>query len=591
MTPTKNIKLVLISFALLVTSTALWANCNNATNLKVDNISDNQAVVSWDAVAGAVRYKLAYKPSKASKWVKVIQVDTTSWSISVLLSGTVYKWAVRVDCGQAGPSDLTIGPEFNTTGPEACQAPVNLIATPLSESIARFEWNTSNGVSNYRLALRKREHGTIPWDTIIYTTDTSYVVLGLQSGTTYLWGVRTECDLLFTESEFIYGPEFQTLGQVRCADPKNLLATYLSSTTVRLSCDISAGATQYRFAIKEVGSDTWYKIVNTPENKTEISVDSNAVYQWGIRVLCANDETVSALVNAAPFSTQSSCNAPIDLTSTIRNNGDLRLTWQAIAGVAQYNIRYRMTGAADWNELNVNRNQATLKNLPSNTNFEWQVQTICETNGTMVSQFSTFAYFNSSCETPRNLRFKVKKNDQIQLQWDKVQNGSSYLVQYRLVGQGAWIEKTTNKNNLTLKNLPEGVTYEWRVQATCSSLSNFSLTVEFSTPGASIPANMAWSRNNLPVNDGTITDGSTTQLTAYPNPARDYLQLTVDGLKGKAVASLFSSSGELVLSQDLTKNQGLLDLRNLETGIYMLKVSTAKEVISQKVIVNKTVFR
>lgn len=388
-------KLLYIQVFIIFFCLGTYAQCGDPFGLQVNIVSDSSADFTWSHPSTNATFTFAYKPLNSSNWTEVIQVSSTSWTLSNLLNGTAYKWAVRANCGQTGLSSLIIGPEFTTTGPKACQEPLNLQANAVSETSTRFEWDASNGVSTYRLAYRKRDHGTIPWDSIIYTTNTIYTASGLQSGTTYIWGVITECDALLTESGFIYGPEFQTLGTVRCEDPKNLRITYNSSTSVTLSCDPSTGATQYRFAYRQLGQSGWENIIDVSQNTTLISVVQGIDYEWGVRALCPTENTVSALIYGSSFVGSARCRAPINLRSYERKVGMI-LRWNNRPEAQSYELQIRIKGTPGWWTYNTSNFILVVTGATPGVAYEWRVRSICDVTGGFVSDYSSILTFTPS---------------------------------------------------------------------------------------------------------------------------------------------------------------------------------------------------
>ncbi len=79
-----------------------------------------------------------------------------------------------------------------------------------------------------------------------------------------------------------------------------------------------------------------------------------------------------------------------------------------------------------------------------------------------------------------------------------------------------------------------------------------------------------------------------TSLDVYPNPAQDrlYLNLNNSGIAVSKIA-LFNTSGELVLQGIIENNQTMIDLTGINTGLYVLRVTTPDSYIYKKVIVKK----
>jgi hypothetical protein len=80
-------------------------------------------------------------------------------------------------------------------------------------------------------------------------------------------------------------------------------------------------------------------------------------------------------------------------------------------------------------------------------------------------------------------------------------------------------------------------------------------------------------------------------ITAYPNPATDFITLKVDASITFSIQSmsyqLSDISGKLLENKKLTSNETSIDMKNLVPSIYFLKVtSNHKEVITFKIIKN-----
>jgi hypothetical protein len=74
------------------------------------------------------------------------------------------------------------------------------------------------------------------------------------------------------------------------------------------------------------------------------------------------------------------------------------------------------------------------------------------------------------------------------------------------------------------------------------------------------------------------------QITIYPNPAKDRLQIT--GAAGYEV-TLFNAFGVKLLQETLIDKNTFLDVRNIEPGIYYLRFSSENHRFVRKVVVTK----
>lgn len=78
------------------------------------------------------------------------------------------------------------------------------------------------------------------------------------------------------------------------------------------------------------------------------------------------------------------------------------------------------------------------------------------------------------------------------------------------------------------------------------------------------------------------------KISIYPNPAKDELSVLIpncDDCIGKFI--IFDINGKEIYSENLTQNLNSVSLSKLNSGIYIVKIITQKEIIIKKIIVNK----
>ena len=75
-----------------------------------------------------------------------------------------------------------------------------------------------------------------------------------------------------------------------------------------------------------------------------------------------------------------------------------------------------------------------------------------------------------------------------------------------------------------------------------------------------------------------IADGINASVTIFPNPAADIVYVAADDVKSIEV---YSISGQLVAANE---GEQSINVSNLATGNYIVKIATAKGAFSQKLI-------
>ncbi len=190
---------------------AVSVSCGTPTNLAVTAVSSNSATVSWDAVSGAASYVVEYKTAAASSWtVAASAITATSVNIINLSSATSYSWRVAAVC--SGTAGSFAEGQFQSL--VACQSPLSLVASSITETSASIGWAANGGSVNYEVAMKAATETT--WTTLAAsTTATSWPLTGLAAGTTYDWRVRTLCS---GNSSAWVSAQFSTVAAVVCAD-------------------------------------------------------------------------------------------------------------------------------------------------------------------------------------------------------------------------------------------------------------------------------------------------------------------------------------------------------------------------------------
>lgn len=105
-----------------VTASALCTG-TPPTNIVVSAITQTQANVTWDAIAGAT-YVLQYRPitTPASAWITINGIATTSQLLTGLASSTQYEVQVATVCPSTGQGAFSTSINFTTIGIVYCTA-------------------------------------------------------------------------------------------------------------------------------------------------------------------------------------------------------------------------------------------------------------------------------------------------------------------------------------------------------------------------------------------------------------------------------------------------------------------------------------
>ena len=147
------------------------------------------------------------------------------------------------------------------------------------------------------------------------------------------------------------------------------------------------------------------------------------------------------------------------------------MNWSAVSNTHHYDVRLRAQGSATWTTL-MQYIYTTSKQkfgLSSSTTYEWQVRSVCSSDSSSVSAWSSTQTFTTltPCATPQNPNVTSITLSDATLNWDAVASSWGYRIRYKENGASSWIFDTTNTNSLSLSGLNTNTLYRWQVKAIC----------------------------------------------------------------------------------------------------------------------------
>ncbi len=88
--------------------------------------------------------------------------------------------------------------------------------------------------------------------------------------------------------------------------------------------------------------------------------------------------------------------------------------------------------------------------------------------------------------------------------------------------------------------------------------------------------------------DASINESELSDISVYPNPANNYTNIHFDVTKYHNMrVELFNTNGQVVYTSMLTENNHRVNLENVASGVYVVKVTADEGTFTQKLIVNK----
>ena len=288
-------------------------------------------------------------------------------------------------------------------------------------------------------------------------------------------------------------------------------------------------------------------LYNPPATITNLTVTAGGGTAVTNPTVATNDATAIAETSAT-------------LNAAITNPDNVTITakgfeWKATTGGTYTQV----TGTGTGNNFSYN-----LTGLTPNTSYTFKA--FITYNGTTVygteKTFTTLDQGTEPCNVPTGLAATDIQGESITITWDNDPNVSSWNVQYRPEG-GQLSTASTQTNSYTLTGLTNSTTYQIQVQANCGdgNLSDWTQAINVTTTGIE-----NWLDNSVAL---------------YPNPAKEYVDIRVNGDLNVTMMEVYDVYGKLINTVNVVENPTRINVSNLADGMYFVRVTTEAGMVTK----------
>ncbi len=315
--------------------------CELPSVLTASNISNNDAMMTWESVLAAQSYDIRYREVAATDWTEVTGLTTTEYMIPNLMECTAYEVEIQLNCAnQTIPYGTNIS--FTTTGCGIC---FDLDYCEIEGLDASLEWIESfevgainnisggnNGYANFSADFSTifQQYGTYEFTLTPGYDSQAYDELVI------IW-IDLNADGIFDTNEIVYETsginspltdEFQIPGTATTGNTRMRVAMVFEN--VNNSCDM--------------GDNNFGEL----------------------------EDYCIEIVEGQPQCVETSNIQITSITETTASVG-----WQAVNFGDSYLVRYKASTAGTWNEMTTASNSIELTGLEECLNHEVQINSVC----------------------------------------------------------------------------------------------------------------------------------------------------------------------------------------------------------------------
>ena len=489
------------------------------TGLGVTGTTSTSATLSWSQGAGISGYQVEYKKRTSSTWLthsSTITTDsaTNSTTIRRLECGTGYNFQVRAH-GDGSTWLATWGSYAGTSAP-LCKPgpPTGLEVTADTDTSVSLSWDTTAGVSRYRLQYRA-SGGT--WSDHSEANSTARRVSVPTCGTEYefqveAWGDGRDWKELWSAPSTIKKTPLCTPDA-----PTGLRLSGTTTTSVNLTWTDQEGVSLYE-AQHKLSTANWPTDLSGTSVTNSVTISElTCGTSYDFRVLALGDGTTlraTRSVYSSPLRETPPClptaEPPDDVTATASDRTSVTLTWSDVDDTNGYRIEYvgvEGSGAPDWTtatEKDVDESEnGTYKVTGLTCGLTYHLRVSSRGDGTTTADgygtaSAAIEHDTTSCPEaqPPSGVSGTSTRTSISLTWNEVTGATAYQVQQHVSGL-SWkpVGTVTDLADLPhpVTGLTCGTSYLFQVRAKGDGSPHSTTYGEWSTPAAGwipVPARM-----------------------------------------------------------------------------------------------------
>lgn len=210
----------------------------------------------------------------------------------------------------------------------------------------------------------------------------------------------------------------------------------------------------------------------------------------------------------------------------------------------------------------------------------YTVTSFCNSGDSQASN-EAHAVTTDGCDPATNLEYEITDKNRVKLSWEAPQSGdvTGYYVMRMVEDETEWKRIKTlsgSKTDFTdASTLTDNTWYYYRVIA-------YYQAIDCQSAPASTKADENEYQVKVYYSTTSIGENADAQISIYPNPTNDKLNIEAIGIKNVTVVNML---GQKVYESSLNADKTVVDFSQLEAGLYMVRVMTADYEIVERISV------
>lgn len=411
-------------------------------------------------------------------------------------------------------------------------------------------------------------------------------------------------------------------GTGTCGTPINVSASAVTDVQATISWSGIGTPTSYWVRYRIQGAPLWDSVQTFTTNHTFTTLTACSTYEYQVNADCGSGD-VSTYSAIGTFDTDGCCVAPGGLAANVTNNTTAILSWSPVTAATGYNLQVSDDGGNTWTIFNNATSPFTIDTLAECSDYEFQVQTIC--NSSTTSFTSSILFSTAGCGACEDLSYCANPGGNASAEWiqrvqlntldntsgtnggyaaftgmtTELEQSASYTITITPGYSGAafteyvkvWIDY--NQNGMFTE--PDELAYS---ATSITSATTGTITIPASaltgvtrmrvamkyvgagdtgapTACGSFPFGEIedYCVEIIPNSGNSVTENNAYQIAVFPNPANQevVIQLNSEELT-KGAISLVNVMGQQVYASSINNSTIKLDVSTFSEGVYFINV-------------------
>jgi len=465
---------------------------DKVTNVRVYDITENAANVSWSSVNNAEGYEVLL--SKNGGRYETIK-DTTNRVVALGNLDDNSSYRVKIVAYKWEKNKKVYGDEsdyfsFTTKEKKVTVGDINSVDVDnISAREARVSWSKANNADGYEVLLSKNNGR---YETIKDTANRTVALGNLDPDSSYRVKIVA---YKWDKNKKVYGNEsyayrFNTQAEkVTVGNVGTIYIDKLTKNMAEISWSSVSGANGYHIYFAQGNGRYQYKGSTTNRSYAFSNLQANTYYQVKIEAYkkvngkeyTSETATIKGFTTSKETIVNSKPATVTNLKVTVRNRNEAYLTWKAVEGATGYEVWVSKVGGTYKRLTWTNTNNATLDSsmLAYSTNYRVKVRAYKNQyiNGryeTVYGNYSGIQSFKteSKSQTTNNTNVtkvtgvkSTVKNTTVTLNWNKVTGAAGYEIDLGIPNVGH-IPYFSNSNSTSIPGITgKNKEYTARVRA------------------------------------------------------------------------------------------------------------------------------